>query len=133
MSRFATGQRWSQPKAQIRSKRATSGTRTPARRRGSSQTGCLPPEFALDRDGYVLTGRDVGADSDWHLDRDRYLLETSVPGIFACGDVRSGPVKRVASAVGEGSLAIAFVHQYLRETGATVAEAVDATASTAAS
>jgi thioredoxin reductase (NADPH) len=56
-----------------------------------------------------------------------------VPGIFACGDVRSGPVKRVASAVGEGSLAIAFVHQYLRETGATVAEAVDATASTAAS
>jgi thioredoxin reductase (NADPH) len=88
-------------------------------------------EFALDRAGYVLTGPDVGADSDWHLDRDRYLLETSVPGIFACGDVRSGPVKRVASAVGEGSLAIAFVHQYLRETGATVA--VDATASTVAS
>ena len=47
--------------------------------------------------------------------RDRYLLETSVPGVFACGDVRSGPVKRVASAVGEGSMAIAFVHQYLRE------------------
>jgi len=44
-----------------------------------------------------------------------------VPGIFACGDVRSGPVKRVASAVGEGSLAIAFVHQYLRETGAATA------------
>jgi thioredoxin reductase (NADPH) len=66
----------------------------------------------------VLTGPDVGADSEWRLDRDRYLLETSVPGIFACGDVRSGPVKRVASAVGDGSLAIAFVHQYLRETGA---------------
>jgi thioredoxin reductase (NADPH) len=96
-----------------------------------AETGWLPPEFALDRAGYVLTGPDVGADSDWHLDRDRYLLETSVPGIFACGDVRSGPVKRVASAVGEGSLAIAFVHQYLRETGATVA--VDATASTVAS
>ena len=47
----------------------------------------------------------------------RYLLETSVPGIFACGDVRSGPVKRVAAAVGEGSMAIAFVHQYLREPG----------------
>jgi thioredoxin reductase (NADPH) len=43
------------------------------------------------------------------------LLETSVPGIFACGDVRLGPVKRVAAAVGEGSMAIAFVHQYLRE------------------
>jgi len=98
-----------------------------------AETGWLPPEIALDRRGYVLTGPDVGADSEWHLDRDRYLLETSVPGIFACGDVRSGPVKRVASAVGEGSLAIAFVHQYLRETGATVAEAVDATASKAAS
>jgi thioredoxin reductase (NADPH) len=54
----------------------------------------------------------------WDLDRDPYLLETSVPGIFACGDVRSGPVKRVASAVGEGSMAIAFVHQYLREADA---------------
>ena len=48
----------------------------------------------------------------WTLDRDPYLLETSVPGIFACGDVRCGPVKRVAAAVGEGSMAIAFVHQY---------------------
>jgi thioredoxin reductase (NADPH) len=79
-----------------------------------AETGWLPPEIALDRRGYVLTGPDVGGDSEWGLERDRYLLETSVPGIFACGDVRSGPVKRVASAVGEGSLAIAFVHQYLR-------------------
>ena len=63
----------------------------------------------------MLTGPDVSDDSEWHLERDRYLLETSVPGIFACGDVRSGPVKRVASAVGEGSMAITFVHQYLRE------------------
>ena len=52
----------------------------------------------------------------WQLDRDPYLLETSVPGIFACGDVRYSPVKRVAAAVGEGSMAIAFVHQYLAET-----------------
>ena len=52
----------------------------------------------------------------WALERDPYLLETSVPGVFACGDVRFGPVKRVAAAVGEGSMAIAFVHQYLRET-----------------
>jgi thioredoxin reductase (NADPH) len=98
-----------------------------------AETGWLPPEIALDRRGYVLTGPDVGADNEWQLDRDRYLLETSVPGIFACGDVRSGPVKRVSSAVGEGSLAIAFVHQYLRETGENPAEAVAATASTAAS
>ena len=48
------------------------------------------------------------------MNHDPYLLETSVPGIFACGDVRSSPVKRVAAAVGEGSMAIAFIHQYLQ-------------------
>jgi thioredoxin reductase (NADPH) len=80
-----------------------------------AETGWLPPEIALDGRGYVLTGADVGATGLWELDRDPYLLETSVPGIFACGDVRSGPVKRVAAAVGEGSMAIAFVHEYLRE------------------
>ena len=58
----------------------------------------------------------------WTLERDPYLLETSVPGIFACGDVRFGPVKRVAAAVGEGSMAIAFIHQYLRDAGAAKAE-----------
>ena len=98
-----------------------------------AETGWLPPEIALDPRGYVLTGPDVGAEGEWGLARDRYLLETSVPGIFACGDVRSGPVKRVASAVGEGSLAIAFVHQYLRETGATSTDALAARASTVAS
>ena len=81
-----------------------------------AETGWLPPEIALDSRGYVLTGADVGAIDSWPLERDPYLLETSVPGIFACGDVRSGPVKRVASAVGEGSMAIEFVHQYLSET-----------------
>jgi len=50
----------------------------------------------------------------WPHNRDPYLLETSVPGIFACGDVRLSPVKRVASAVGEGSMAIALVHQYMK-------------------
>jgi thioredoxin reductase (NADPH) len=80
-----------------------------------AETDWLPPEIALDRRGYVLTGADVAAAGSWELDRDPYLLETSVPGMFACGDVRSGPIKRVASAVGEGSMAIAFVHQYLRE------------------
>ena len=54
----------------------------------------------------------------WTLDRDPYLLETSVPGIFACGDVRFSPVKRVAAAVGEGSMAIAFVHQHLKDVDA---------------
>ena len=81
-----------------------------------AETSWLPPEIALDRRGYVLTGADVRAAGRWTENRDPYLLETSVPGIFACGDVRFGPVKRVAAAVGEGSMAIAFVHQYLRDT-----------------
>src|SRR6185312_6493226 len=80
-----------------------------------AETGWLPPEIALDPKGYVLTGSDVAAAGRWSLERDPYLLETSVPGVFACGDVRYGPVKRVAAAVGEGSMAIAFVHQYLKE------------------
>jgi thioredoxin reductase (NADPH) len=80
-----------------------------------AETSWLPPEIALDRNGYVLTGSDLRAAERWELERDPYLLETSVPGVFACGDVRLGPVKRVAAAVGEGSMAIAFVHQYLRE------------------
>ena len=85
-----------------------------------AQTDWLPPEIALDPLGYVLTGADVSAAARWELERDPYLLETSVPGIFACGDVRFGPVKRVAAAVGEGSMAIAFVHQYLRLAAAPV-------------
>jgi thioredoxin reductase (NADPH) len=80
-----------------------------------AETAWLPPEVALHRQGYVLTGSDVRDAGRWELERDPYLLETSVPGIFACGDVRLGPVKRVAAAVGEGSMAIAFVHQYLKE------------------
>jgi thioredoxin reductase (NADPH) len=80
-----------------------------------AETSWLPGQIALDRRGFVLTGPDVAAAGVWGLERDPYLLETSVPGVFACGDVRSGPVKRVAAAVGEGSMAIAFVHQYLKE------------------
>jgi thioredoxin reductase (NADPH) len=86
----------------------------------NAQTSWLPPEIALDSKGFVLTGTDMRAAGRWPLERDPYLLETSVPGIFACGDVRCGPVKRVAAAVGEGSMAIAFVHQYLREDGQPV-------------
>ena len=80
-----------------------------------AETAWLPPEIALDRHGYVLTGSDLRDAGRWELERDPHLLETSVPGIFACGDVRLGPVKRVAAAVGEGSMAIAFVHQYLKD------------------
>ena len=80
-----------------------------------AETAWLPPEIALDPRGYVLTGSDVNAAGRWALERDPYLLETSVPGVFACGDVRYGPVKRVAAAVGEGSMAIAFVHQFLKQ------------------
>jgi thioredoxin reductase (NADPH) len=62
-------------------------------------------------DGFILTGSDVGAD---------HLLETSVPGIFAAGDVRCGSIKRCAAAVGEGSMAVQFVHQYLAASAAHV-------------
>jgi len=83
-----------------------------------ADTAWLPPEIALDRRGYVLTGPDARAAGRWELDRDPYLLETNVPGIFACGDVRFSPVKRVAAAVGEGSMAIAFVQQHLKDADA---------------
>ena len=85
-----------------------------------AQTGWLPPEISVDARGYVLTGPDMRAAGQWTQDRDPYLLETSVPGVFACGDVRFGPVKRVAAAVGEGSMVIAFVHQYLKDAGASL-------------
>ena len=81
-----------------------------------AETEWLPAEIARDKRGYVLTGDDVVKARRWSLDRDPYLLESSVPGVFACGDVRLSPVERVASAVGEGSMAIAFIHKYLQET-----------------
>jgi thioredoxin reductase (NADPH) len=79
------------------------------------KTDWLPKEIALDNKGFILAGPDLKAQSpkSWTLDRDPYLLETSVPGIFVAGDVRFNSVKRCASAVGEGSIAIQFVHQYL--------------------
>jgi thioredoxin reductase (NADPH) len=85
----------------------------------SPNTGWLPPEVALDEKGFVRTGRDLGtADLDpqtWSRARQPFLLETSVPGVFAAGDVRSGSTKRVASAVGEGSISVSFIHQVLAE------------------
>ena len=80
-----------------------------------AETGWLPAEIARDPRGYILTGADVVKAGRWKESRDPYLVETSVPGVFACGDVRFSPVKRVASAVGEGSIAIAFVHEYLAD------------------
>ncbi len=82
-----------------------------------AETGWLPAGIARDARGYVLTGDDVVKAGSWSHNRDPYLLESSFPGIFACGDVRFSPVKRVASAVGEGSMAIAFVHKYLQQDG----------------
>ncbi len=79
------------------------------------KTDWLPQELARDSKGFVLAGPDLRAKSTakWPLEREPYLLETSVPGIFVAGDVRYNSVKRCASAVGEGSIAIQFVHQYL--------------------
>jgi thioredoxin reductase (NADPH) len=79
------------------------------------RTEWLPPEVARDSRGFILTGADVGDDDGWPLERRPYLLETSMPGVFAAGDVRHGAVKRVASAVGEGSIAIQLVHQLVAD------------------
>jgi thioredoxin reductase (NADPH) len=77
----------------------------------------LAGEVALDERGFVVTGPDAigGADrrARWNVDRDPLPLETSLPGVFAVGDVRSGSIKRVAAAVGEGSMAVRLVHDYL--------------------
>lgn len=81
------------------------------------QTQWLPKEIVKDEKGFVLTGFDLIKDGNkpdsWKLKRFPDLLETSVPGIYAAGDIRHGSVKRVASAVGEGAMATTFIHQYL--------------------
>lgn len=82
-------------------------------------TNWLDGGIALDQDGFIKTGSDLSpaelVEAKWPLARSPYLLETSRPGVFAVGDVRGGNVKRVASAVGEGSIAVPFVHQVLRQ------------------
>jgi thioredoxin reductase (NADPH) len=75
-----------------------------------AKTHWLPPSLQRDDNGYICTGRDI---STWSLTREPFALETSIPGIFCAGDVRHGSVKRVASSVGEGSMSIAFIHEYL--------------------
>ena len=82
-------------------------------------TDWITLDIVKDDKGFLETGRDLKAHVDytkiWKEKRDPYLLETSCPGIFAAGDVRAGAMNRVASAVGEGSMAISFVHKYLAE------------------
>jgi thioredoxin reductase (NADPH) len=78
------------------------------------RTGWLPPEIERDAKGFVRTGGDLAKSPHWTGGRLPFLLETSRPGVFAAGDVRSGSVKRVASAVGEGAMAVQFVHERLK-------------------
>jgi thioredoxin reductase (NADPH) len=80
----------------------------------TANTSWLPSTLERDAKGYIYTGRDL---TRWPLDREPFPLETSLPGIFCAGDVRHGSIKRVASGVGEGSMSIAFIHQYLALTG----------------
>jgi len=75
------------------------------------RTDWLPAEIVRDARGFILTGQDLGENCGWPLERSPFLLETSMPGVFAAGDARHGAVKRVASAVGDGSIAIQLVHQ----------------------
>jgi thioredoxin reductase (NADPH) len=75
-----------------------------------AKTQWLPASLERDANGYICTGRDI---TTWSLDREPFALETSIPGIFCAGDVRHGSVKRVASSVGEGSMSIAYIHEYL--------------------
>ncbi len=98
---------------------------TPAIRHVFLMTGAAPNTQWLggcvvrDSRGFIKTGPDLSRDelaaAHWPLGRAPHLLETSVPGVFAAGDVRAGNIKRMASAVGEGSISVSFVHQVLHE------------------
>jgi thioredoxin reductase (NADPH) len=95
---------------------------------GSPNTQWLAGCVALDDHGFVKTGPDLTREelARWHLPRSPYLLETSIPGVFACGDVRADSVKRIASAVGEGSISVQFVHRALHDLAAGAPHAVAA-------
>jgi len=80
----------------------------------SPRTDWLESVLARDERGFILSGRDVQVNG-WPLEREPYVLETSVPGVFVAGDVRARSIKRVASAVGEGSMAVSLIHEYLVE------------------
>jgi thioredoxin reductase (NADPH) len=82
-------------------------------------TSWLDARVTLDSNGFIMTGTDLSPENlsaaGWPLTRQPYLLETSLPGVFAVGDARGGSIKRVASAVGEGSTAISLIHKVLQE------------------
>ncbi|CAN5189005.1 hypothetical protein BH23BAC1_BH23BAC1_39710 [soil metagenome] len=86
---------------------------------GEPRTKWLPPNILRDEKGFIITGMDLMSNKKindfWKLKRYPGLLETSIPGIYAAGDVRNGSVKRVASAVGEGSMVVTYIHQYLNQ------------------
>lgn len=84
---------------------------------GEPHTQWLPDEIERDAQGYIVTGRDLSGESgtQWDHDRQPLLLETSMPGVFAAGDVRQASIKRVASAVGEGATVVRLVHEHLRD------------------
>jgi thioredoxin reductase (NADPH) len=90
-------------------------------------TDWLPPQLARDEHGFVLTGEDLPNGIGWPLERRPLSLETSIPAVLAAGDVRHGAVNRVASAVGEGSIAAQLVHSLLAEDGRPAAEAAAGT------
>ena len=111
----------------VTSRRSTFATPRRARREASRATRCSSSSasqprteafcslVATDEQGFILTGAEArAAGKGWELDRDPLMFETSVPGIFAAGDVRANANRRIAAAVGEGSAAIFSVHQYLR-------------------
>jgi thioredoxin reductase (NADPH) len=77
------------------------------------ETDWLDGQVQRDGRGFILSGPDLGRPKGWPLERDPFLLETSLPGVFVAGDVRAGSVKRVASSVGEGAMAVRFVHEHL--------------------
>ena len=77
-------------------------------------TEWLPLGIETDQEGFIKTGSAVTDSPFWTAQRPPHFLETSRPGVFAAGDVRSSSMKRVTSAVGEGAMAVAFVHEYLR-------------------
>lgn len=79
-----------------------------------ARTHWLPASLERDAKGYICTGRNI---TTWSLDREPFALETSIPGVFCAGDVRHGSVKRVASGVGEGSMSISYIHEYLALAG----------------
>ncbi len=81
------------------------------------RTEWLEDSFVMDKKGFIVTGPDLAEykNLEWPLSRSPLLLETSVPGVFAVGDARAGSVKRVASAVGEGAMAVHLVHRFLAE------------------